>query len=150
MKALLNDELEATIRRLGKSYTPALLPSDIIRGKLGFCFDTSVMVAFTSRGKYRYVEGMAQDPAQDGKWILHGWVTDGVHAFDPTWQALDDNGNQQILPVEYIGIELPMAEVLRFMRKTGYQGVLANQARWQGMVDKMLDSLSANDIQSSH
>ena len=120
----------------GKEYKPAPLAEDIEDGPTGLCFDWCALQAAKSRrfqnGKYRYVEGMATDP-DTGAWILHAWLTDGEHAFDPTWPVIDSKG--QVVrnvapPCRYIGIELDIRAVHKFMKKTGYQGVLANRWRW--------------------
>ncbi len=132
---------EKIIEDYGREYKAALLPDDIERGAPGICFDWCALQAVKNR-KYGYVEGVALDPdlIKEGKerWILHAWLTDGEHAFDPTWMATDDDGKQQPLPSVYIGIAMPILAVATFMRLTGYQGVLANRWRLPDMVDDIL------------
>lgn len=115
----------ALIQLHGKSYKAAPVPPDIELGPLGWCYDWSMIQCATLEEKYRYVEGIALDP-QTSKWELHAWLTDGTHAFDATWAVLK-RGNRTYLKTKYIGIEMPIFDVLRFVRKTEYQGVIPNR-----------------------
>lgn len=107
-------------------------PADVRRGKVGTCFDTSMLNALY--GKYAYVEGLAKD-VRTGEWLLHGWVTDRsrVYAYDPTWRAViyAENGGEVLVPVPttYRGIVLDMRRVAEFVRATGYASVIANAWR---------------------
>lgn len=111
----------------GKTYKPALLPLNIERGKLSECFDWCALQAM-KHPEYSYVEGLASNPEDPENYILHAWLTDGVHAYDPTWQATKGIDEKPV-PSHYIGIEMPTLKVLMFMQATGYQGVIAN--RWR-------------------
>lgn len=132
------------VRQYGKEYTSAVLPADIKRGPPTKCFDwCALQAALFSKnrkdGKYRYVEGFAADP-ETGHWILHAWLTDGEHAFDPTWLAFYDSDNKEApLPTYYYGIEIPITSVWRFMKKTGYQSLLGNRWRDPELVDTILE-----------
>lgn len=117
------------LRKGGKSFIPTLLPADITRGEVGTCFDHCVVECLKSNGKYRYVEGIARVPLSPDEWIVHAWLTDGVFAYDPTWRAFDKIGMDIIIPTEYTGIEMDIKKVVKFMKKTGYQSVLANHWR---------------------
>ena len=137
----LDIDTERLVEEYGRQYKAAILPDDIERGTPGICFDWCALQASKNR-KYTYVEGVALDPdlARQGKerWILHAWLTDGEHAFDPTWQAIDKDGKQHPLPSIYIGIPMAIQAVFTFMRMTGYQGVLANRFRLPALVDDIL------------
>lgn len=113
------DEIEL-IKRYGKRYKYASLPGDIQPGTPGQCFDWSMYQAM-DLGKYHYVEGLAKLPADKG-WTLHAWLSDGKHAFDPTWVGRLGGG-------KYIGIEIPLPVLLPFIRQTEYQGMIVN--RWR-------------------
>lgn len=119
------NELGTWIVQNGRSYVPAICPDDIQRGPCGLCFDTSILNAY--RTGYRYVEGMAFMRTQ-GFFALHAWVTDGTHAYDPTWRAYKDKVEVP-MPTVYIGVELDTARVVEFMSKTDYSGVIANAWR---------------------
>lgn len=131
--------------RTGKQYEPALLPKGIERGEVGKCFDTCIMRALTS--ELRYVEGVAMCYAGKdrldklkGTWILHAWLTDGVHAYDPTWHALDPKGEEVPMPAVYVGVEMDPEAVAKFMAKTEYAGVFANEKRNPALAEKAINS----------
>lgn len=137
---------QAFLEEHGRQYEPALLPDDIIRGETGKCFDWCALQASRLNPKYQYVEGIALDPElakQDKeRWILHAWLTDGEHVFDPTWQALDDDGTEHPVPSIYIGIPMSIHAVATFMRMTGYQGVLGNRWRLPSIVEDMMKEVA--------
>lgn len=112
----------------GHTYTPALLPADIERGKVGDCFDWCALQASKNK-QYKYVEGLASTPDDPEFYTLHAWLTDGDKAFDPTWQAFDNDGVQHPVPSHYFGIEIDIYDVHRFMKATGYKSLLANGHR---------------------
>ena len=117
-------ELEAWIGAWGKVYTGKQLPEGMSRGPMGHCFDNCALRA-SMRRDLRYVEGIAALPGQE--WKLHAWLTDGIHAYDPTWYAVNRLTKKEVQhPAIYIGIELPIEKVLTFMRRTQYQAVIAN------------------------
>ena len=128
----------------GKKYKPAMLPSELERGRVGDCFDWTLVQAILNP-KYRYVEGLAQRPS-NGEWVLHAWLTDGVHAFDLTWGMYfgksreDAIKNNLILPldIEYIGIEMETKGVIDFCRTTEYRSVLHNGWRDEERSEKLL------------
>jgi hypothetical protein len=120
--------IRKNILEVGKRYIPAVLPEDLRKGLMGHCFDNCALQAFECKGKYSYVEGFVET-TQHG-WILHAWLTDGVHAFDVTWSA-DRDGKPTPIPFTYIGVEMDHTTVATFMIKTGYAGVLANGWRAQ-------------------
>ncbi len=124
----------------GKQYHPALFPpGDEFRGKVGDCYDSSMIVAL--RGKYRYVEGIARNPKDPEDWILHAWVTDGENAYDPTWSAAIF-GKVIPVPTVYIGIELPMETVAAFViANGGYKGVLPNAFKWPHLAKEVIKNL---------
>lgn len=137
-KALSLEEYDLVIK-IGKSYQPALLPADIKRMELGSCFDASAIQALYNQ-KYRYVEGIAKS-FRDNDWKLHAWLTDGVHAFDPTWKCLLNHTGEEIpFPGEYIGIEMDIMKVAEFMAATEYQGVIANRWRNEELATAALES----------
>lgn len=121
-----------------KTYTPALLPGRIKRGPVGMCFDICALTCMRQR-EFTYVEGLATDPSDPDNVILHAWVTDGVHAFDPTWDAIDDDGLHHPVPSLYQGIEMDIMLVAKFMKTTGYQCVIANHHRAPELADKCLN-----------
>lgn len=125
------------VLRHGKRYKPAVCPAFVVRGEVGTCFDTSAVNALN--GKLRYVEGIVMHPKYSGVKILHGWLTDGEHAFDPTWRA-EKEGVEQPVPSTYIGVEMEIVDVARFMMSTKYACVLANAWR---------DPLAAADVHPS-
>lgn len=137
MKAKLTLEQFDLINRLGKKYTPAVCPDDIKRFDVGMCFDACIWNAIY-HPQYRYVEGVVLLHG-DLQWKLHAWLTDGKHAFDPTWKA-DVNGEEKPIPATYIGIEMGTKEVAKFMKVTEYQGVIANRWRNEDLAVKALES----------
>jgi len=80
--------------------------------------------------KYQYVEGVAKviHPKKKLDWILHAWLTDGVHAYDPTWLA-EAEDQEHPMPAYYVGIAMPIRSVMEFVSATGYKSVLANYYR---------------------
>lgn len=69
--------------RHGKWYEATEYPREMWEGVMGSCYGNAMIVA-ASEPRYRYVEGYAC-PVDTGFPVHHAWVTDGVHAFDPTW-----------------------------------------------------------------
>lgn len=139
MKAVLNVKTRRLVKRLGQEFTPALLPADIPRGPVGTCFDWNALQCARLYPKYQYVEGIATNPEDPKKWVLHAWLTDGENAFDPTWMATRDaDGKEFPVPSRYIGIIMPIHDVATFMRMTEYQGVLANRHRAPEIVKNIL------------
>lgn len=110
----------------GKQYKPAICPPEIRRFPIGKCFDASIVNALDR--KYRYVEGFAYS-RKHGAYVLHAWVTDGMNAFDPTWHATDPENKEVPVPTHYIGIEMAVEKVGKFMIATEYAGVIANYFR---------------------
>lgn len=122
-------ELIDWVHKHGEGYTPQILPTDIARGKVGECFDYCTVVALGEH--YSYVEGLALRPGSTDDWMLHAWLTDGWEnmAYDPTWRAFDFAGEDIAVPTTYIGVELAVKDVTKFMLDTRYSGVLANAWR---------------------
>ncbi len=139
-----NGFIMSLLSKYGREYRRAVLPKDINRGPTGKCFDWCALQAAAHHkqgGKYRYVEGIASDPERPGEWILHAWLTDGIHAFDPTWAAIHDvTGKEVPIPARYIGIEMPILKVARFMNITGYQSAIGNHWRAPGPFEDILAS----------
>ena len=119
------EEIELVMKH-GKRYKPAVLPDDIPRGRLGWCFDDSMKACILTNEKYRYVEGLAKATPAD-KWMLHAWMTDGENAFDPTWYGIGQAEAKGIQLSTYIGIEMPLLAVMLFVKATKYQGVIPNR-----------------------
>lgn len=131
-------EISSLIHQAGaQRFKPAVLPKDIARGKVGECFDWCIVQAIC-HPKYTYVEGLAREPGND-RWILHAWLTDGEHAFDPTWGAFDNSGRELPMPSEYLGLTMDTKLVVSFMKRTGYQGVLANRDRAPSIFNKLME-----------
>lgn len=128
--------IKSIVLSKGKQYKPAILPAGIGRGNLGDCFDWCMLQAMNNR-HLCYVEGLAQNPEDPESFVYHAWLTDGIHAFDPTWKAIDNNGIERPLPVVYLGVEMDMMEVAAFVSHTKYKGILANQWRAPGIFEKM-------------
>jgi len=107
----------------GTRYEPTICPGVIIRGRIGDCFDASLMNVLVNG--FTYVEGIARNPL-DGQWIHHAWVTDGTgKAYDPTWKAMR-LGVEVLLPTEYVGIPLKAKGVINFIRETEYKALFEN------------------------
>lgn len=128
---------------VSRQFKPAVLPSDIDRGRLGDCFDHCLIQALKS-DKYDYVEGFATDPNNpEGDMLLHAWLTDGVHAFDPTWIATDDNGIERPFPSIYMGLVIDKKIVARWVMQTKYKCFLANRDlnphSWDIIMDGVLE-----------
>lgn len=119
----------------GKKYVPALLPDDLDRGEMHQCFDNSIIRVINSK-KYKYVEGFAYHPITYKKYY-HAWLTDGIHAFDVTWRAEKDTGENVPLPFIYIGIEFETNDIIEFMVKTGYKGIYENEWRFPNYLKKI-------------
>ena len=124
------EEQKKYIFENGKSYIPSIFPFELRDklGDIGMCFDVSILAALGS--KYRYVEGIAHIKGT-GQYFLHAWITDGIHAFDPTWKSeLIILGKKFTIPgtrgIEYFGIELDKIKVAYFMSETKYVSVIAN------------------------
>lgn len=128
MKESTANFIRHVVTKNGKQYIPALLPEDIERGRPGDCFDHCAVQVYKNR-HYKYVEGIASNPEDPEEFIYHAWITDGTHAFDPTWQANDDSFKEHPIPSTYIGIEVEILELVRFLTKVGYKGILANHWR---------------------
>lgn len=122
------------IERRGKKYIPALPPSKFRRGEVGTCFDTCLVAAMQHGVKY--VEGFAKNPISK-KWILHAWVTDGVHAYDLTWQAFLE-GQEIPVPTEYRGVEMDTKLVADFVVSTGFKCILRNAPKDYKLARKIL------------
>lgn len=130
------------VKRNGKNYKAAVLPADIERGPLGMCFDWSMIQCMKLGEKYRYCEGLARGPYDDN-WVLHAWLTDGIHAFDATWLAYKNGTNEEIVPpVRYIGIEMPLMAIVLFVRRTKYQGIIPNRDKDPGTLKRILERLN--------
>jgi hypothetical protein len=124
MKIDLDQTTADIVVKLGKQYEWAPLPDDIKKGPTGMCFDWSALQTARLHPKYRYVEGIAKS-VFDNDWKLHAWLTDGTHAFDPTWMVIGDQKHLKgVPPFHYIGIEIDIHTVHKFMKLTGYQGIL--------------------------
>ena len=121
----------------GKRYIPAARPEYIPRMPLHTCFDSCAILAHQDR-KLRYVEGFAYTPYL-GKFAPHAWLTDGIHAFDPTWGCLLLGVEAPIPGAVYIGIEMDIDSVIQFMKETEYQSVLMNGWRAPMTADKILN-----------
>ncbi len=116
--------LEKAIDRKGQLFIPALLPKDIVRGEIGDCFDHCLIQALVSEGKYKYVEGFVKI---NGEYIYHAWLTDGEHAFDPTWKCLNQKNEEvPMVGAYYLGLILDTMLMCEFVKKTGYKGFFAN------------------------
>lgn len=140
MKANIDIHTARRIQKFGKEYEPAELPPDLRPGRLGWCFDDCI-VQLTNRdlqAKYRYVEGLARATKSDFL-VLHAWLTDGVHAFDPTWSVhhnLTGRISHYNPSAYYCGIEMPALDVMRFMSATEYQCVIGNGWRNRRLAKK--------------
>lgn len=138
------EQLAIRLLEIGKHYEPALLPKGIKRWPIGRCFDACLMTAL-EHPELRYVEGVAMCYVKGrnrkklrGQWILHAWLTDGEHAYDPTWKALDPEGNEQPMPAVYIGVEMDARAVADFCVETEYAGVIANRHRAPELAKKAI------------
>lgn len=125
----ITPQIKYLIRTYGEHFNPKLCPADIVRGRIGDCYDTCVLNTLRNEHKYRYVEGIAT-PA-DGKPRLHAWLTDGIHAFDPTWFSLDNKTGKEVIPDEkhrtqYVGVSFEPRDVWRFVQRTGNKGIFVN------------------------
>lgn len=138
MKKETANFIRGVVTKRGKHYKPALLPAGIKRGRPGDCFDWCMIQAM-QHPEYRYVEGLAQDPDDLENFVYHAWLTDGKHAFDPTWMAIDNNGKEREMPIMYLGIELDMMEVAKFVSATEYKAVLANHWRAPELSKPMIE-----------
>jgi len=129
----------------GKKYIPAITPSELQRGRIGDCFDWTLVQALMNYPKYKYVEGIAKRPTTND-FVLHAWLTDGVHAFDLTWgmyfgkskEEAEKAGRVLPLPIDYIGIEMDAKDVAEFYRATQYKSVLHNGWRDEQRSEKLL------------
>lgn len=128
----------------GKKYIPAIVPSELERGKVGDCFDWTLVQAVLNP-KYKYVEGIAKRPST-GDWVLHAWLTDGKHAFDLTWGSYFGKSREEAIrqgrvlpcPTEYIGIEIETKGVVDFYKNVQYKSVLHNGWRDEKRSEKLL------------
>lgn len=123
--AIIDDYTRELVEKFGKSYIPAILPSDITRGEPGHCYDWSLMQAVLSDEKYLYVEGIAS--THTGEERAHGWLTDGVYAFDPTWGAFTRKGKELPFPGTYQGVVIDTRGASEYLIRTGNAGVTQNR-----------------------
>lgn len=132
----ITPEIRSLLDRGTKVYISAPLPDDIEFGPLGNCFDWCAVQAALQFPKYRYVEGLARVQGEQ-EWTLHAWLSDGIHAFDPTWYTLFKGLHSRVAPpVKYLGVELDFISVARFIKRTGYQSVLCNYWRNPKLADR--------------
>lgn len=132
MKTARRSEVNATILKFllkyGKEYTLAPLPTDIPKSKRGYCYERCMALAIKNK-KYTYVEGIGIDksPEYEGsnEYLMHAWLTDGVHAYDPTWARR--NGKElYYAPVsKYFGIEIPTKYIDSFLDESQPFGALS-------------------------
>lgn len=131
-----DQQIAEYILKNGKQYKPALCPAFITRGKVGDCFDICLLNALHS--ELRYVEGIAKHPKKEHEWILHAWLTDGVHAYDPTWRAETADKTEIPVPTFYVGIEMDTEGVARFVQATKYKSVIANAEKNRELAEALL------------
>lgn len=141
-----DQEFIEKILKEGKRYIPAVLPRAIRRGKLGRCYDNSIVPALATG--YRYVEGIAESPKMRGIWVLHAWLTDGVFAYDPTWEPGKHKEKEIPIATTYIGVEMQADAVARFMLRTEYAGIFANAWRDQDLARDAAGWVPAKPISS--
>lgn len=134
------ERLEAISKQVGlhgKVYIPAIVPPELPRGRVGDCFDWTLVQAMMNR-KYKYVEGVAKRPSND-EWVLHAWLTDGEHVFDLTWgMYFKDKTVVLPLPTLYYGVEMETSAVVDFYRSVKYKSVLWNGWRDEERAKKIL------------
>ncbi len=132
-----------TVLQHGRRYIPAAPPADLKDFPPGKCFDGAWMNAYLTDGRYTYVEGLALNPDTHDEWIHHAWVTDGVHAYDPTWhRTVNATGEKLAVTTVYIGIPMDMMAVARFVKGTnGYVSVMGNRHRNKKLPDLALRSI---------
>ena len=130
------EEILEYVKRYGKKYVPAVRPADLPLMEMHKCFDNCVAAALKLKGKYKYVEGFAVDPTT-GHYLAHAWLSDGIHAFDLTWAAFMQ-GEEMPVPTEYVGIELNIEAVVKFMRETTYCAVLINNWRAKDLAEEAM------------
>lgn len=121
----------------GFPHSPAYLPKNVIRGRVGDCFDCCIINAMRSP-EYKYVEGIAKSP-KTGEWIYHAWLTNGRDAFDPTWKLVM-GGEDHPVPTEYIGIQMETKDVTKFMLDTEYKALFENGWRNAELANKVLET----------
>ena len=127
-------KIKRYIEQHGKEYIPTVAPKYMERGKVGECFDASLLAAY--KYNLKYVEGLAYNPINK-RWILHAWVSDGKHAFDLTWRAYKD-GVEVPMPTKYYGVELDKYLVAEFIKKVGYNCILKSGYRNKTIAQKIL------------
>jgi len=135
MKPKNLDKIIEYVELHGFPHKPANLPAKMIRGRVGDCFDCSIINALKNPD-LKYVEGIARS-VQTGEWIYHAWLTNGRDAFDPTWKLVL-NGEDHPVPTEYIGITMETNDVAEFMLATEYKAVLENGWRNPDVANKIL------------
>lgn len=122
----------------GKIYESAVLPKYIKRGDPGNCFDWCAALA-TKHKHLQYVEGYATDPSDRDRWVHHAWLTDGTHAFDPTWQVTDDEGVEHPVPSHYFGVQFLTKDVALFITTTGYRSIFMQRWRAPELFNEILE-----------
>lgn len=151
MKKMTDRQIANFVLKYGKQYTPAVLPADIQRGEPGKCFDWCAATAAKSyrfqNGRYRYVEGIASIPGEPENFTNHAWLTDGIHAFDPTWMSTDKDDVEHPVPSYYIGVEMDILDVGEFMVTTEYQGIMYNSWRSPEIWARIKKKIEANHVQ---
>ncbi len=129
--------IETIIERYAKEYKAALLPDGLKYGEPGDCFDYCTLLVLNNP-EYTYVEGVASDP-KTGNWLVHSWITDGVHAFDPTWRTTkNDTGEYVVMPSKYYGIPFKRMDLFEFIAKTKMKSVLHNRGLAPELFQRMI------------
>ena len=134
----MNSFAEKLINQKGKQFYAGPLPEELIRGKVGDCFDWCLALA-KMFPKYKYVEGGA---FINGEWHHHAWLTeDGKTALDPTWSAKTKEGKYiPLTMVHYVGVVMDNDAVMEFVLKTGYKAILKNHYRNHELAKKIYDT----------
>jgi hypothetical protein len=98
----------------GTFYDPSVILPDewsgVITAYPKYCFDNAYRLARASKGRLRYVEGVALRfiPCD------HAWcITEDGTVVDPTWAELDGD----IKPSAYFGIVIPLPVMVRARRR---------------------------------
>jgi hypothetical protein len=100
---------------LGRSYRGAPRPKGFRRGPPKMCFQNAGRLAFSGRGIY--VEGYALLGPDDDSPKHHAWITlNGSEAVDVTWAKGET--------CEYFGIAVQQDDLMRWLARKGYWGVL--------------------------
>lgn len=122
-----------------QQFDPRPCPPRTLFGKIGKCFDTSLLNALKNTDLF-YVEGVAFSII-DKCWVHHAWLTDkkGKVCYDPTWHLQDKiTKERKVYNSAYFGVKMDTDFMIEFVRSTGYNSVFAHGWRNKRLLQELI------------